>query len=1261
MKSCPRCSTPVGDDGVCAACLLPSLAGGEDRPKAERIFQAALALGEAERVAFIENAANGDGAALEEAMLLLEGYAEAGGDAAEGTLGGAARSQWATVRKEEPGTVIDHFRLVRVIGEGGMGSVWEAEQSVPFKRRVALKIIKLGMDTEEVVRRFERERRTLALMTHPHIAQVFEAGATPAGRPYFAMELVEGTAITTHCAREKLPVVQRLGLFLEVCAAVEHAHQKGIIHRDLKPSNILVAADGVKVIDFGVAKATQEGAGDGLVTRQQQVLGTPAYMSPEQADSNGADVDTRTDVYSLGAVLYELLSGELPFDPKRLASTHLQEVQRILREETPLRPSTRVEQLNRPNRSHSSDQTPPTRGEISGDLDWIVMKALSKERERRYASAAAFAADVRRFLNCEAVSAVPPTLAYRFGKFVRRNKAAVAAMAGIILALTAGLIVSLRQVQRTNEALAEAETARAGATNTLADMYTRSGITAGEGGNPTLAALWFANAAILGTQDPVREGSNRLRAEAWRAEASTAMHAFDTGASFIRCLAWNPALPVVMVNSPESDGSILIWDLQDETRWPHDRNIQYAAWSPSGKWLAAIRKTGELVVMEYPGGREAARFPGRPTPGQGGAADVPVAWSPDSPWIAAGDALWEWQTGETRPLPARGERFQFDREGRRLLVQMASSTGICETAAPGTFLHPPVDSLPDDRAAFAGNGEHYVVGSPDQTVRVHDCQSGALLQSFPRAPPSTTRPPRSPLLGVSPDGRFAIQQNQPLLDLQTGQRLDFPRHDDDWRGFAFSPDGTRLVSGGTDESLKLWSFPDGKFLGLVGNHSDDVSHAAFSVDGNFVVSAERGLIRVWDIRPAWSRRTIMMGDNSQARISRDGRLLTAAGFTQSAIALRSTRAFHLPSGEAAGPEITPGGRIMDAAWAPDASWLALAVSTWAGGATAEFPASDDRGSVQFWNPMTGERLSEPVLLPSEPRGLALDPSGEWLGATCSRDGLEVNIATRQIRPLFHQPPAPHPGDYLSNGSCAYSADGRIFAAWGAGEFVHLWDRAAGRDFMPPFLQGCKVFDLAMHGDTAALAIRGKAMRIEFRHLRTGERPVPDIPYANWPLCTQFSEDGALLLSGGRGNSAQIWDWRSGSLACPVMAHDDAIMAAIFLPGTPWLITGGNDRKIRFWDRRTGTMIRPPLQCHGYVLGLQLTPDARTLVATGHFGGRIELFDLRELLPATDLPPKRMKLRAEIDACAEVHPGGGLAPLTQQAWLGKWRTLRATQH
>jgi len=349
---------------------------------------------------------------------------------------------------------IDRYKILQKLGEGGCGEVYMAEQTEPVRRRVALKVIKLGMDTKQVIARFEAERQALALMDHPNIAKVLDAGATETGRPYFVMELVKGIRITDFCDQQHLSTSERLGLFTQVCQAIQHAHQKGIIHRDVKPSNILVTLhDGVpvpKVIDFGIAKATEQPLTEKTVfTAFGQFMGTPAYMSPEQAELSGLDIDTRSDIYALGVLLYELLTGRTPFDAKELLQAGLDEMRRRIREEEPMRPSTRLStmadaDLTTIAQQRQSEPAKLTRF-VRGDLDWIVMKCLEKDRRRRYETANGLVMDIQRHLNNEPVMACPPSAAYRLQKLVRRNKLAVGAVTAVGVALGIGFGIAAWQ------------------------------------------------------------------------------------------------------------------------------------------------------------------------------------------------------------------------------------------------------------------------------------------------------------------------------------------------------------------------------------------------------------------------------------------------------------------------------------------------------------------------------------------------------------------------------------------------------------------------------------------------------------------------------------------------------------------------------------------------------------------------------------------------------------------------------------------------
>jgi len=397
---------------------------------------------------------------------------------------------------------IGPYRLVQKLGEGGMGEVWQAEQTEPLRRRVALKIIKQGMDTKQVLLRFEAERQALAMMDHPYVAKVFDAGSTPAGRPYFAMEYVQGVPITDHCDRHRLTTSERLDLFMRVCEGVQHAHHKAIIHRDLKPSNVLVCLQDAKpvpkIIDFGVAKATAHRLTERtLFTELGVLIGTPEYMSPEQIAMSPIEVDMRTDVYSLGVLLYELLVGALPFEPKELRSEGLDGIRRVLREVEPRKPSARVSTLGGERSTEAARRrrvdVAALRRQLSGDLDWITMKALEKDRARRYGSPAELAADIRRHLSHEPVLASPPSMAYRARKFVRRHHLA----AGLVMLSVLGLIAFTATTAVQSARISREAKSKARVTEFLTDLFKVSDPSEARGDSITARELLDKGAARI--------------------------------------------------------------------------------------------------------------------------------------------------------------------------------------------------------------------------------------------------------------------------------------------------------------------------------------------------------------------------------------------------------------------------------------------------------------------------------------------------------------------------------------------------------------------------------------------------------------------------------------------------------------------------------------------------------------------------------------------------------------------------------------------
>ncbi len=460
------------------------------------LFFELLDLDPDERTRYLDRASAGDAELRARVERLIAAHDDAGAFMSEPTSPDAGVFRAATPgpapeahTPEKPGDVIGNYTLSRLIGEGGFGSVYLAEQTRPVSRRVALKLVKLGMDTRQVVARFEAERQALAMMSHPHIARVFDAGMTGAGRPYFVMEYVDGEPITQFCDRKQFTVTERLELFREVCMAVQHAHQRGIIHRDIKPSNVLITVvDGKaqpKVIDFGIAKCMGRGLTEQtLITEDRQMIGTPEFMSPEQATLSASDVDTRTDVYGLGVLLYVLLCGAGPYDEGRLRSASFSELERIIREEQPPRPSQRIEQLADQREAFARARgVEPERlaRAVRGEPDWIVLRAIEKDRARRYPTAYAFASDIERSLQNEPIEAGPPSRVYRARKFIRRHSVGVGVVALVAVLLIAGvagtswgLVRSMRANEQTNRLLVAAQNERENATEAQREAERRS-------------------------------------------------------------------------------------------------------------------------------------------------------------------------------------------------------------------------------------------------------------------------------------------------------------------------------------------------------------------------------------------------------------------------------------------------------------------------------------------------------------------------------------------------------------------------------------------------------------------------------------------------------------------------------------------------------------------------------------------------------------------------------------------------------------------
>ena len=934
---------------------------------------------------------------------------------------------------EGPGTVIGPYKLLEKIGEGGMAVVYMADQTHPLKRRVALKLLKLGMDTKEVIARFEAERQALAMMDHPHIAKVLDAGSTETGRPYFIMELVKGISITEFSDKNSLNTHERLELFISVCQAVHHAHQKGIIHRDIKPSNIMVTLhDGepvVKVIDFGIAKAVNQQLTEKTVfTRYAQMIGTPEYMSPEQAEMSGLDVDTRTDVFSLGVLLYELLTGSTPFGSEYLLNKGYGELQRIIREEEPVRPSTKISTLGETATDiakHRRTSPELLSKLIRTDLDWIVMKTLEKNRKRRYESVSEFAADIKRHLNNEPVLAGRPSTIYRMQKFTIRNKTLCTSMALITIVLILASIISTHQAWTAHQArkFAENEQERAKQEKRVAERndYTSKML---------LARVDWENGDIFRLQKTLN----------------------------------------TTANSPHRGFEWYYWQRMCHSELvvlrTHEKTVYQSTYSPNGEFIAST-VGHKAVIYNAKTGTEIVTCEGHKAPVRS------LAYSPDGQWLLTGSVdrtarIWDAKTGkQIRLLQGHYSGISwgsFSQNGRWIATSghFGNTTRIWDAVSgQETFCLKGYDS-----PTFSPDGQYLATRkSQGQTVSIWDVLNGENVLTL------SGHKARVSLVTYTPDGLQLVTADRDgmvnIWDAVQGELLKtFQKYEEPIRYISLSPDGKRIVSSTDSETVEIWDMDSGKDLHTLKGHTDSVFHAEFSPDGNRIVSSSRdGTVRIWN---AETNPNVLTLSHEKGILdicfSPDGRQLAAGDLGKKVMIWDTVDGQHLQTFSGHDAAVTSiaysrdGKRIASSSrdgtiliWDVSSGQIRLTIERHSQSASSIAFTLDNKrlisggndGIVRIWDTETG-KLASTMIGPSKGiRKIAVSSDGHTIGAI-SGDGI-IKLWDGETGEEIHTLSAHHEnGQFL-----AFSPDEKYVASGGNGggaeSRVRVWSVQSGQE------------------------------------------------------------------------------------------------------------------------------------------------------------------------------------------------------------------------
>ena len=1035
---------------------------------------------------------------------------------------------------------IGPYRLLDKLGEGGMGEVWLAEQQEPVKRKVALKVIKRGMDTKQVVARFAAEKQALALMNHPAIAKVYDAGSTPQGRPYFAMEHIQGVPITEYCDRHRLTNRQRLNLFMQVCEGVQHAHQKAVIHRDLKPANVLVSIQNdkpvPKIIDFGVAKATAQKLADQTMhTQVGAMIGTPAYMSPEQAEMTGQDIDTRTDVYALGVMLYELLVGALPFDMKELGQAGLQAMVRKIREDEPPKPSTRLSTLG----EHSTQsakkrntELPALKRQLTGDLDWITLKALEKDRTRRYSSPQDLAADIERYLTDQPVLASPPSAAYRAKKFVKRHTWGVAAAAIGVLVLVAFVGTNTVQTKRIAglRDVAEGQRNQAEALLYGADMQ-------------LAATLWESESSTAGSVQEIllahvsAAGQPDRREFSWRYQWTLSRGAKEW---------WGPA-PGFVFRSPEGGHRIITLDWIDQQydlwQWtpgePQPRHLgrlgleggsfSRATASEDGATIATGNAEGVIQIFDAATARagQRIRFPGQLRE---------MVLSDDGVWLACiGDGharVYEVATGaEAWSLVDRGfktpQDVRLSHDGSTLVmaniprnsdVSVATAAGFESFGFSTSVYTVAVDQ--EGRRGYSGDAEGQVVVW-DLATRELIGEPLRLHRSFVTS------------LALSSDGKLlaagASDGSIVVWDLEQGvSRRRFAGHTATVVSLSFSHDAKSLASTAADRAVRVWdlSRDAGETLEPAGANerpAGGITDLDVSPDGQLLAVARwNSEMELRDLQTGELRRTLGSSEVRHVAFSPDGRRI-ALGLENGRVEIRdvaSGQTLHTLEDES--PESAY--QIGRVTFSPDGRYLAHGHGwmAWLG------PNYENR--VELWDVESGT-LEASLPVDNSVSGLSFTPDGNTLAAV-SQDGILRVVSIPDLAELHVIGREGGLGRLLA---AAYAPDGKLLATAGLDGKVTLWDTAT---YEP-------VATLAGH--------------------------------ANAVMDLTFTPDSRTLVTGSWDNSVKLWDVASRRQTRTLRGDAAWIYSVAVTPDGNTVVAGGDENKVRLWRAASAAEIDAGLQ------------------------------------------------------------------------------------